>query len=88
MSEDKCGSEMIYYKGGNTAGMMWKGCEWNWAYTSFEPFEIDKTIYEVKIEKSKLSINELKVIAKIINENYSNASSYMKDRNATFKGNS
>ena len=33
--------------------MMWKGCEWNWAYTSFETFEIDETIYEVKIEKKQ-----------------------------------
>ena len=43
---------------------------------------------KLRQKKSKISINELKVIAKIINENYSNASSYTKDRNATFKGNS
>ena len=86
---EKCGAEMISYKKGHTAGMVCPKCEWNWTYTHFEPFEIDETIYNVKLEKrNNISMNEIKVISNIINENYSKTSIYMKNGDASFKGKS
>lgn len=84
---EKCGTLMISYKQGHNVGMSCPNCGWGWATTEFEPIELDQTIYIVNIDIiTKPSIEEIKLVSKLLNVNYLIANKLLICGKASFQG--
>lgn len=76
---EKCGSQMDAFREGRTQGIRCKQCDWSVVTTYTPPIQLDRTIYEVRIERGDYQdTGQVKAIAHVIGGNFLRARDILK----------
>ena len=63
---EKCNTEMVYIKEGNSCGWNCPNCGNGYVTTFIDPIQLDETIYTINLEKNKsATAKDLKIISKL-----------------------
>ena len=75
----KCGSQTEVFREGRTQGTRCKKCDWSVVTTYTPPIQLDRTIYEVRIERGDYrDSGQIKAIANVTGGNFLSARDLLK----------
>lgn len=77
---EKCGSRTEVFREGRTQGTRCTHCDWSVVTTYTPPIQLDRTIYEVRIERGDYRDTEqVKAISHVTNGNFLSARELLKN---------
>ena len=77
---EKCGSPTEVFREGRTQGVRCTQCDWSVVTTYTPPIQLDRAIYEVRIEHGDYQdAKQIKVIAHVIGGNFLSARDILKN---------
>lgn len=84
----QCGGEALGSREGHTDGLLCTQCDWLVATTYTPPIQLDRTIYEVRIEHGTYQdVKLVKAIAHVIWGNFLSARGFLKnEKSVMFSG--
>lgn len=86
---ENCGSQTEVFQEGRTQGIRCKQCDWSVVTTYTPPIQLDRTIYEVRIERGDYQdAKQVKAVAHVIGGNFLSARDALKNgQPVVFSGN-
>lgn len=76
---EKCGSQMEAFREGRTQGLRCSQCDWSVVTTYTPPIQLDRTTYEVRIERGDYrDAGQVKAAAHVIGVNFLSARDLLK----------
>lgn len=84
----QCGGDALGFREGRTDGLLCTQCDWSVATTYTPPIQLDRTIYEVRIERGNYQdAKQVKAIAHVIGGNFLSARGLLKnEQSVVFSG--
>jgi uncharacterized Zn finger protein len=85
---EKCGSQTEVLREGRTQGIRCTQCDWSVVTTYTPPIQLDRTIYEVRIEHADYQDSkQVKAVARVIGGNFLSARELLKNgQSVVFNG--